>query len=361
MLENEYSQTKTLFTFVKVYFWFILAVYFVASLAFGLFKDDKGGRLQTFGILTVISIAAYVYLLMKYGLRRKSLQLYLMNLASGDAVQALESGRRFYSIRRKGLSGADGSGLTIYDEQAIQNDILSYIHGGTRTINYDTTENPFTPTKMLMATGCAVAFIGIAYFISPKSHAESLPTEVTTTSNDYAIEQGPQQVQHTETVLPNTNQENEVKLDKTVQEQPATTPDSLQHNAEAEAEPITNEANTNSIPQNLDILGTWVGTLGEKPFVLHIDKAGEGGLTGWNKTGNNKRPVTGTVKELSELNSNVKYELKINEPGSDKWDGVFTLTLTSPMANAAPTVLMGEWSSFNGKLTKQVEAKKTVE
>jgi hypothetical protein len=319
MLENEYSQTKALFTFVKVYFWFILAIYFIASLSFGVFKDGKGSSLQTFGVLALIGVGLYIYLLVKYGVRRKSLQLYLMNLATGDAVQALESGRRYYSIRRKGLTGADGSGLTIYDEQAIQNDILSFMHGGTRTVDYNLDENAFTTTKMLMAVGCAAVFIGTAYFISPKSQAEPLSSEVTTTNSDYVVESAPQQVQQTEAVSSSFVREEETQPAVTSQENSTATADSLQQAADVEANTHDEVASASS--ENLDVLGTWVGTLGEKPFVLQIEKAEGGKLTGWNKTGTNKRPVAGILKESAEAGSNVKYELTLNEPGSDKWDG----------------------------------------
>lgn len=358
MLENDYSQTRTIFTFVKVYFWLIFAVYFIAAIAFGVFKDDKGSSLQTFGILTVLGIGLYIYLLLKYGVRRKSLQLYLMHLANGDAVQALEAGRRYYSIRRKGLSGADGSGLAIYDEQAIQNDIVAFMHGGTRNIDYDATENAFTPTKLLMAAGCAVLFIGTAYFIAPKSQAEPLAAvNVPANFSDYSNDPGPQQAQELQATLPTSTQGTEEQTAEKVVEQSNLQPDSLQQ--ETERITVSDEDAPSSDEQNLDVLGTWNGTLGGKTFVLQIDETAGGKVTGWNKTGDNKRPVTGTVTALTEDNSNVKYELTLNEPGSDKWDGVFTLTLTAPTANAAPTALAGEWKSFNGKLAKQVDARKT--
>jgi hypothetical protein len=40
--------------------------------------------------------------------------------------QALTFGRIYYSIKRKGIMGAGGGGLTIYDESAINNDISAY-------------------------------------------------------------------------------------------------------------------------------------------------------------------------------------------------------------------------------------------
>ena len=329
----------------------------MAAVAFGLFKDDKSGGMQAFSVLTVLGILVYIYLLAKYGVRKKFLQLYLINLSTGDAVQALETGRRYYSIRRKGLTGADGSGLTIYDEQAIHNDITSFAHGGTRSIDYDSAETAFTPTKMLMAAGLVALSVGVVYLISPKYNTGP-STEVVAANVDYKVESESQQIQSQEVITATSIQENEEQVDISVQ-QKAVALDSVQQSTEVESS-VAKEASS-SAEQNLDVIGTWIGTLGQKPFVLHIDEAVGGKLTGWNKTGNNKRPVTGDLREFAERDSNVKYELTINEPGSDKWDGAFTLTLTAPMANAAPTLLMGEWKSFNGKLTKQVEAQKVVE
>ncbi|MCR5888361.1 hypothetical protein LRS06_11415 [Hymenobacter sp. J193] len=362
MLENEYATNKSVFSFFKVYFWVLFLVSLLAAAAFGVFKDGKGSGLQIFGLLTLFGVGAYVYVLLKLGVSLKALQVYLNNLASGDAVQALEAGRRYYSIKRKGLTGADGSGLTIYDEQAIQNDLTSFMHGGTSSIDYNAAENPFTPTKMVIATCCSVVLIGITYFLSPKSHAESLGSDSTSADGYYASQDQP--VAQTDTFRIDAYQQDQRQLVST-QKQPALASDSVEQNlitsSTTEQAVIASEEAPISNEQNADIVGTWIGTLGDKPFVLHVDETIGGKLTGWNKTGNNKRPVTGSVKEFTEQGSNVKYELILNEPGSDKWDGSFTLTLTAPMANAAPTELMGEWKSFNGKLTKDVEASKAVE
>ena len=107
-----------------------------------------------------------------------------------------------------------------------------------------------------------------------------------------------------------------------------------------------------------DLVGTWKGTLGDKPFTLHIATINGNKLTGWNQVDSNRRPVTGTFTDIREDGSAVAFELALREPGTDKWDGAFDLTLASPMSNAAPTFCSGTWTCYKKPLSKEVTANK---
>lgn len=109
---------------------------------------------------------------------------------------------------------------------------------------------------------------------------------------------------------------------------------------------------------NGDLIGTWKGTLGDKPFTLHIESINGNNITGWNQVDSNRRPVTGTFTDIREEGSAVAFELALREPGTDKWDGAFDLLLTSPMSNAAPTYCSGTWTCYKKALTKDVAANK---
>lgn len=109
---------------------------------------------------------------------------------------------------------------------------------------------------------------------------------------------------------------------------------------------------------NGDLVGTWKGTLGGKPFTLNIEAANGNTLTGWNQVDDNRRPITGTFTDVQQDGSSIVFELALREPGTDKWDGRFDLTLASPMSKAAPTYCSGTWYSFQGGLQKDVEARK---
>jgi hypothetical protein len=63
----------------------------------------------------------------KYHLLELVENKYVERLLAKDKAFALELGRRYYSMKRGGVFlGADGSRCTIYDEQAIANEINSY-------------------------------------------------------------------------------------------------------------------------------------------------------------------------------------------------------------------------------------------
>jgi tellurite resistance protein len=87
-----------------------------------------------------------------------------------------------------------------------------------------------------------------------------------------------------------------------------------------------------------DVIGEWKGAFGNDQLLINIESINEdGSVTGFNIVKNNKRALTGFK------NGDV---FELNEPGDDKWDGVFKFTITDNKAT-------GTWAANNGKSTKQ--------
>ena len=117
------------------------------------------------------------------------------------------------------------------------------------------------------------------------------------------------------------------------------------------------------------LIGLWNGKLRNKDLVLFIEKIEGNEVFGYNIVGGNKRPLQGSIIEIIENDitkcSDRGHSLKmlLKEPGDDKWDGVFDLTLSvcaaidpnsgkifSKMLNGS-----GHWNSNNGKLDGNIE------
>ncbi|MDB5116371.1 MAG: hypothetical protein JWQ79_1863 [Mucilaginibacter sp.] len=124
MLENKLFALKLTLNFIRYGFPPILIIFIVWGIK--LF-DVTPDQTITYVITTTIGSAViYLYFLGKYYLLVKTLTNYINALKIQDFTQALTFGRSYYSIERKGIKGAGGSGLTIYDETAINNDISAY-------------------------------------------------------------------------------------------------------------------------------------------------------------------------------------------------------------------------------------------
>jgi hypothetical protein len=67
-------------------------------------------------VLVLVVILAYFYQRGKQSLIREKKAKYLNAIREGNKVKALEAGREYYSLIR-------GGRLTLYDEQAITNDL----------------------------------------------------------------------------------------------------------------------------------------------------------------------------------------------------------------------------------------------
>jgi len=120
MLENKLSALKWTIrcsVILGIPFWIILAIYICAD------GEDVGSKVIGCIIAAILSIG---YLVVRYMTEYQTLENYIISLQNKNFQQALTYGRSYYGIRRSGLKGAAGTYNTMYDEQAINNDINAY-------------------------------------------------------------------------------------------------------------------------------------------------------------------------------------------------------------------------------------------
>lgn len=92
-----------------------------------------------------------------------------------------------------------------------------------------------------------------------------------------------------------------------------------------------------------DVIGTWKGQFGQDELTLNIETFDFTHVTGYSSVKNNNRELAGTFKSIP-----TGYSMVLNEPGDDKWDGVFTVTY-----NKSTNKLEGEWTANSGKANKK--------
>lgn len=122
MLENDYSYLKLKFNIMLIA---NPSVIFGAIIWYVNKTRDEDVFLCA-SIIAVVGIALGGYLLLTCFTERKVLGNYLGCLKAKQFQDALYHGRMYYSIKRVGLKGSGGDGLTVYDEAAINNDISAY-------------------------------------------------------------------------------------------------------------------------------------------------------------------------------------------------------------------------------------------
>jgi hypothetical protein len=91
-------------------------------------------------------------------------------------------------------------------------------------------------------------------------------------------------------------------------------------------------ANINNDPA----VGYWVGMFGKNKINIAIAEVKDGNALGYTVCAGNFRPITGTVS----MKKNV-YDLDMNEPGTDQYDGHFVFSITPETGT-----LEGTWSPF---------------
>jgi hypothetical protein len=96
--------------------------------------------------------------------------------------------------------------------------------------------------------------------------------------------------------------------------------------------------------------GLYTGEIGDSPITLNISFASEMHATGYNVVKGNRRNISGRIGLSSK-----GADLVLSEPGDDKYDGVFRLT----MPHRDLSVLTGEWESPSGEV-KAVKLKRKV-
>ncbi|MCB9232003.1 MAG: hypothetical protein H6581_10090 [Bacteroidia bacterium] len=112
------------------------------------------------------------------------------------------------------------------------------------------------------------------------------------------------------------------------------------------------------------MLGTWKGEMGGKKLTVVIEKVENGHLSGYNQLDQNKRPLDGTYEDGTwDQPCTRAFEATLNEPGDDKYDGVFQIKFVGYedegetadgglecLGNLEGGEALGSWKSNDGKL-----------
>ena len=110
------------------------------------------------------------------------------------------------------------------------------------------------------------------------------------------------------------------------------------------------------------LLGTWKGQMNGRDLIIVIEKINGSVITGYDKLGNNKRPITGIYYDTEwDQACSKAYEVVLKEPGDDRFDGVFTIKFVGYedqvsndcgiicIGNLKGIEAQGEWKSYQGK------------
>jgi len=113
---------------------------------------------------------------------------------------------------------------------------------------------------------------------------------------------------------------------------------------------------------NFSITGRYVGKIGPKDFILSLERINGNKVEGYDIAGINKRPVSGTIVGEREVSNNgnpyTAVSLKLQEPGTDRWDGEFNIILCILPNSSSPYKGEGYWKAYNGKLERQITIKR---
>ncbi|MDP6907858.1 MAG: hypothetical protein QF371_00055 [Flavobacteriales bacterium] len=119
------------------------------------------------------------------------------------------------------------------------------------------------------------------------------------------------------------------------------------------------------------LVGEWEGEMGGKPLQVVISEiSADNTVSGYNVLGSNKRPVEGTctVATIDQYCA-IAYDVKLNEPSDDEWDGVFSIRFTGWFVQEEGEDGLecleeeglesfegfGNWKSNNGKLEREFD------
>jgi len=114
------------------------------------------------------------------------------------------------------------------------------------------------------------------------------------------------------------------------------------------------------------LIGTWTGQMGGRDLTIVIEKINNGIITGYDKLGNDKRPITGIFYETEwDQACSKAYEAVLKEPGDNTFDGVFTIKFVGYedqvsndcgiicIGNIKGIEAQGEWKCYKDKKKKE--------
>lgn len=88
------------------------------------------------------------------------------------------------------------------------------------------------------------------------------------------------------------------------------------------------------------LMGNWVGMLGSNKLNVQLLQINGNSVTGRSVAAGNYRNITGTLTETAN-----GYTLQLREPGDDKYDGIFDITIRKE-----GMVCEGKWTPFDTQL-----------
>lgn len=118
--------------------------------------------------------------------------------------------------------------------------------------------------------------------------------------------------------------------------------ETINSNVVEDKKDVSIRENKEKTPFENNILGVYRGGFGKDILVINIEKVENSNVIGYDEVKGNRRKLTGTIQSNT---------LVLNEPGDDKWDGVFDVTYSD-------NKLVGTWQSNNGKSTKKFTLEK---
>lgn len=169
-----------------------------------------------------------------------------------------------------------------------------------------------------------------------------------------------------------TNQgDNEISLEKSKDSQEEIQNDtSSDQSNEEEVAQSSNDIKSKYDPKSI-LIGTWTGEMSGKTLKIVIKKVEGNRLYGYNVLGTNKRNLDGTFTVgIWDQPFSHALDATLNEPGDDKWDGVFTIKFVGyddmdedddgliSLGNMHGVEAMGNWKSNNGKMNKDFHLSK---
>ncbi|MFC1222696.1 hypothetical protein ACFE6N_02740 [Pedobacter sp. BG31] len=122
MLEDDLKFAKIQLSVLKIASPIILIL---GSIYFWKDNTDKD-PIVGFIFLLAIGIGLSLFIIARSHAKKLCIERYLLALKNKSFDEALNYGRMYYGVKRNGMKGLSGEGLTIYDEQAINNDISAY-------------------------------------------------------------------------------------------------------------------------------------------------------------------------------------------------------------------------------------------
>lgn len=109
------------------------------------------------------------------------------------------------------------------------------------------------------------------------------------------------------------------------------------------------------------IIGSWSGVMNKKPLTIVIEKIENNIAYGYNILGTTKRLIKGTMMSKNEdtdgecLGDQSIYKAILKEPGTNAWDGVFTIRFFKCAKEDSESEVeerefaSGTWKANNGK------------